>query len=30
LVSEKHDVVRPAPRADLVHVCAYLLLDSST
>ena len=28
LIPEKHGVVRPESRADIVHVCAYLLLDS--
>ncbi len=28
LIPEKHGVVRPESRADIIHVCAYLLLDS--
>ena len=30
LIPEKHGVVRPESRADIVHVCACLLLDSFT
>lgn len=27
LIPEKYGVVRPESRADILHVCAYLLLD---
>jgi hypothetical protein len=28
LIPGKHGVIRPESRGDIVHVCAFLLLDS--